>query len=136
MPNVTLERFDHIVFTVRNIEETCAFYARVLGLEVQEFEFAGRPRKALHFGNQKINLHEAGREIEPRAPHAAPGAIDVCFITEAPIDTVVAHLKDCGVAIEDGPGIRSGALGKMRSVYFRDPDGNLIEVSNYAEGGA
>ncbi len=133
MPTVSLERFDHIVFTVQSIDETCAFYTRVLGLTEQTYEFEGRKRTSLHFGQQKINLHEAGNEFEPKAHAPAPGAIDICFITRTPVDEVIAHLNDCGVAVVDGPGVRSGALGKMRSVYFRDPDRNLIEVSNYAE---
>lgn len=133
MSKISLERFDHIVFTVQSIDATCAFYARVLGLSVQTYEFAGTERKSLHFGEQKINLHEAGNEFEPKAHAPAPGAIDVCFITRTPIGEVVTHLNDCGVVIEDGPGVRNGALGRMRSVYFRDPDRNLIEVSNYAE---
>ena len=133
MSKINLERFDHIVFTVQSIEETCAFYTRVLGLSVQAYEFDGTKRKSLHFGEQKINLHEAGSGFEPRAHCPAPGAIDICFITSTQIDEVIARLRECGVAIEDGPGMRSGALGKMRSVYFRDPDRNLIEVSNYAE---
>lgn len=133
MSKISVERVDHIVFTVQNIEATCVFYTRVLGLTVQVYEFGGAKRRSLHFGEQKINLHEAGNEFEPKAFRPAPGAIDICFITSTPIDDVIAHLGDCGVAIEDGPGMRTGALGKMRSVYFRDPDRNLIEVSNYAE---
>ncbi len=133
MSKISLERFDHIVFTVQSIDETCAFYARVLGLTVQTYEFDGSERKSLHFGDQKINLHEAGDEFEPKAHRPAPGAIDICFVTSTPIDEVIAQLDDCGVAVVDGPGVRTGALGKMRSVYFRDPDRNLIEVSNYAE---
>ena len=133
MSGIGLERIDHIVFTVHSIEDTCAFYARVLGLTVQAYEYGGSVRKSLHFGEQKINLHEAGNEFEPKAHRPAPGAIDICFITNTPIDEVIAHLEVCGVAIVDGPGLRNGAIGNMRSVYFRDPDQNLIEVSNYAE---
>jgi len=133
MSKISLERFDHMVFTVRSIDATCAFYARVLGLTVRTYEFDGMKRTSLHFGEQKINLHEAGHEFEPKAHAPAPGAIDICFITSTPIDEVIAHLNGCGVVVADGPGVRSGALGKMRSIYFRDPDRNLIEVSNYAE---
>jgi len=133
MSGIGLERIDHIVFTVQSIEDTCAFYKRVLGLTVQAYAYGGAERKSLHFGEQKINLHEAGSEFEPKAHRPAPGAIDICFITNTPIDEVIAHLDICEVAIVDGPGIRNGAIGKMRSVYFRDPDQNLIEVSNYAE---
>ena len=136
MSGIGLERIDHIVFTVQSIEKTCAFYARVLGLTVQAYVYGGAERKSLHFGEQKINLHEAGNEFEPKARRPAPGAIDICFITKTPIDEVIAHLVVCGVAIVDGPGVRNGAIGRMRSVYFRDPDQNLIEVSNYAEADA
>lgn len=136
MSGIRLERIDHIVFTVQSIEGTFAFYARVLGLNVQVYKYGGSERKWLHFGEQKINLHQAGNEFEPKARCPAPGAIDICFITNTPIDEVIAHLEVCGIAIVDGPGLRNGAIGKMRSVYFRDPDENLIEVSNYAEADA
>lgn len=116
---------DHLVFTVRDIEATCDFYRRVLGMEVVAF---GEGRKALRFGNQKINLHQAGREFEPKAEAPTPGSQDVCFMADAPLKDVVRHLEACGVPIEEGPVGRTGAAGPIRSVYFRDPDGNLIEV--------
>lgn len=123
-----ITRLDHIVLTVRNLDATCQFYADVLGMEVVTF---GNGRKALHFGQQKINLHEAGKEFEPKALVPTPGSADLCFITETPISKVVEKLEQAGVTIEEGPVGRTGALGKITSVYFRDPDKNLIEVSNY-----
>jgi catechol 2,3-dioxygenase-like lactoylglutathione lyase family enzyme len=127
---VKLLRFDHIVLTVADIEATCAFYHRVLGMRV--VTFAG-DRKALAFGSQKINLHQRGKEFEPRAHAPTPGSADLCLIASTPVDEVVAHLRDCGVPVLDGPVPRTGALGPIVSVYFRDPDGNLIEVANHAE---
>jgi catechol 2,3-dioxygenase-like lactoylglutathione lyase family enzyme len=125
---VNIDRIDHVVMTVRNLGATCAFYSRVLAMEV--VTFAG-DRKALAFGRQKINLHQAGREFEPRANAAAPGTIDICLITTTPLAEVIEHLKACGVPIIEGPVLKTGATGPIRSVYFRDPDDNLIEVSNY-----
>ncbi len=123
-----ITRLDHLVLTVKNIDVTCDFYSRVLGMEVVTF---GEGRKALTFGNQKINLHEAGQEFKPKAQHATPGSADLCFITEKPINGVHAHLDSQEVAIVEGPVDRTGATGPIRSIYFRDPDMNLIEVSNY-----
>jgi catechol 2,3-dioxygenase-like lactoylglutathione lyase family enzyme len=127
----TIDRIDHIVFTVRDLDATCAFYEAVLGMTVATFEAEGTMRKALHFGQQKINLHQAGREFEPNAPRAAPGAIDICFVAAEPLDAIIARLRASGVAIELGPCERSGALGPMRSIYLRDPDDNLVEISAY-----
>ena len=123
-----IDRLDHLVLTVRDMEATCEFYAKVMGMEV--VTFAGG-RKALHFGAQKMNLHEYGNEFEPKADHPTPGSADLCFITQTPIAEVVAHLERCGVPIINGPVPRTGATGRIMSVYFRDPDQNLIEVSNY-----
>ena len=125
---IAIDRIDHIVITAFDVERTLDFYSRVLGME--PVTFAGG-RRALAFGRQKINLHQAGREFEPKALKPGPGSQDLCFITEMPLDDVIAELKAQGVAIAEGPVARSGALGPMTSVYFRDPDGNLIEVSNY-----
>jgi catechol 2,3-dioxygenase-like lactoylglutathione lyase family enzyme len=125
-----IDRIDHVVLTVQSIDATCAFYARVLGM--RPLTFAGN-RKALAFGRQKFNLHEAGREFEPKAARPTPGSIDLCLITSTPLDDVVAHLRRCNVEIIEGPVAKTGATGPIRSVYFRDPDQNLIEVSNYAE---
>ena len=123
-----VERIDHIVLTVTNIEKTCQFYSRVLGMEVVTF---GADRRALRFGEQKLNLQEKGRESPTRAKTPMPGAGDICFITQTPITDVVAHLEGAGVTIEQGPIERGGATGTILSVYFRDPDENLIEVSRY-----
>ena len=119
---------DHMVLTVRDMERTCDFYRRILGMEVTVFE---GDRRALAFGNQKINLHQAGAEITPNARAAAPGTGDLCFITETPIDEVVATLGEFLVPIEVGPIPQNGAQGPMTSVYFRDPDENLIEIARY-----
>jgi catechol 2,3-dioxygenase-like lactoylglutathione lyase family enzyme len=124
-----IDRLDHLVLTVRDVEATCSFYARVLGMQVVTF---GEARKALAFGRQKINLHQTGREFEPKAALPTPGSADLCLIADVALDDVTAHLAACGVTIVDGPVMRTGATGPIRSVYFRDPDGNLIEVSNYA----
>lgn len=126
-----IERLDHLVLTVRDIAATCAFYTRVLGMEVVTF---GEGRKALAFGQHKFNLHEAGREFEPKADKPTPGSADLCLIAQDPLDDVIAHLNACAVPILEGPVKRTGALGPILSVYFRDPDMNLIEVSTYGEG--
>ncbi|MCR8635556.1 VOC family protein [Paenibacillus radicis (ex Xue et al. 2023)] len=123
-----IDRIDHLVLTVKNIEATCEFYSEVLGMEIVAF---GGGRKALQFGMQKLNLHEYGNEFEPKASNPTPGSIDLCFITQLPLDDVMAHLHKHHVAIEEGPVARTGAMGPIRSVYFRDPDLNLIEISNY-----
>jgi catechol 2,3-dioxygenase-like lactoylglutathione lyase family enzyme len=122
---------DHMVLTVGDMERSCDFYRKVLGLEIAIFEGG---RRALTFGSQKINLHQAGEEIKPNAPAAQPGTGDLCFVTETPIDEVVETLNTFLVEIVLGPTAQNGARGPMRSVYFRDPDGNLVEVANYAEG--
>jgi catechol 2,3-dioxygenase-like lactoylglutathione lyase family enzyme len=124
-----IDRIDHFVLTVRDLDATCAFYSRVLGMEV--VTFAGG-RKGLAFGQQKINLHVAGHEFEPKADRPAPGSADFCLITHVPLEEVMAHLAACGVTIIEGPVPKTGATGPIRSVYFRDPDRNLVEVSNYA----
>jgi catechol 2,3-dioxygenase-like lactoylglutathione lyase family enzyme len=125
---ISIDRIDHIVITAHDVERTLDFYRRVLGME--PITFAGG-RRGLAFGRQKINLHQSGREYEPKALKPVPGSMDLCFITETPMDEVIAQLKAEGVAIAEGPVPKTGALGPMASVYFRDPDGNLIEVSNY-----
>lgn len=121
-----IRRIDHLVMTVVDIAATCSFYRRVLGMEVVRF---GEDRVALRFGEQKINLHQAGREFEPKAAHPTPGAIDLCLLASVPLDTFQAHLEKERVAIIEGPVERTGANGPILSVYFRDPDDNLIEVS-------
>jgi catechol 2,3-dioxygenase-like lactoylglutathione lyase family enzyme len=125
---MNIDLIDHVVMTVRSVDATCAFYERVLGM--QAVTFAGG-RRALAFGRQKINLHEAGREFEPKAHLAAPGTLDICLVTTTPLPQVIEHLARCNVTIIEGPVAKTGATGPLRSVYFRDPDQNLIEVSNY-----
>lgn len=122
-----IDRLDHLVLTVKNIAATCEFYSKVLGMKVITF---GDNRKALAFGSQKINLHEAGHEAEPKADRPTPGSADLCFITSVPLKEVAAHLGRCGAKIIEGPVKRTGAQGPIESVYLRDPDGNLIEISN------
>ncbi|MGV1790253.1 VOC family protein [Rhizobium sp. A37_96] len=124
---IRIDHLDHLVLTVASIDESCDFYARVLGMGIETF---GEGRKALTFGNQKINLHRAGHEFEPKAERPTPGSADLCFISDTPLDGIIAHLRAEGVAIEEGPVRRTGATGPILSVYFRDPDSNLIEVSN------
>jgi|SRR5579871_3290214 len=126
--NIQIDRIDHLVLTVRDIDVTCDFYANVLGMEAVTF---GEGRKALRFGQQKINLHQAGHEFEPKAAMPVPGSADICFITAAPLVEVMAHLNAQGIPILEGPVLRTGAVGPIRSLYLRDPDGNLIEIANY-----
>ena len=123
-----IDSIDHVVFTVKDIETTCAFYTKVLGMEVVTF---GESRKALSFGSQKINLQQLGRESTLRAEKPTPGSVDICFVTSVQLPDLVAHLNACGVNLIGGPVERIGARGLMISVYFRDPDMNLVEVSNY-----
>ena len=125
-----IERLDHLVLTVKSIPTTCDFYSRALGMEVVTF---GDNRKALAFGGQKINLHEAGHEVEPKAHRPTPGSADLCFITQEPLSRIIEHLNRLGIEIIEGPVKRTGAQGPIESVYLRDPDGNLIEISNYQE---
>ncbi len=119
---------DHLVLTVRDIEATCAFYKSVLGMTV--ITFSGG-RKALRFGSQKINLHETRKEFEPKAGQPTPGSGDLCFLIDSPLADFVVHLRTQKVSLVEGPVERTGAIGPIRSVYFRDPDANLIEVSVY-----
>jgi catechol 2,3-dioxygenase-like lactoylglutathione lyase family enzyme len=119
---------DHLVLTVRDIEATCRFYETVLGMRRERF---GDGRTALHFGPHKINLHQQGKEFEPKAERPTPGSGDLCLIAPGPIDAIVAHVESCGVAIEEGPVPRSGAQGPISSIYIRDPDANLIEIACY-----
>jgi catechol 2,3-dioxygenase-like lactoylglutathione lyase family enzyme len=125
-----IDRLDHLVLTVKNVATTCEFYSNVLGMDVVTF---GENRKALVFGRQKINLHESGREFEPKAHHPTPGSEDLCFITDTPLKEVIEHLHHYSVEIIEGPVKRTGSVGQILSVYFRDPDMNLIELSNYLE---
>lgn len=122
-----ISHLDHLVLTVSNIESTCHFYQTVLGFEVITFK---GDRKALKFGNQKINLQQQGNEFEPKALQPTPGSADLCFISDTPISEVVAHLNQLNIQIEEGPIERTGAMHPILSVYIRDPDQNLIEISN------
>ena len=128
-----IDRIDHIVITAHDVERTIDFYTRVLGMEA--ITVAGG-RRGLGFGRQKINLHQAGREFDPKALKPTPGSIDICFITDGSLEDVAAHLKAHDVKIAQGPVEKTGALGPMQSIYFRDPDGNLIEVSKYEDAGS
>ena len=132
---IEIARIDHFVMRVKDVDATCDFYAKALGMEVITFGRDGIgqngvTRRALRFAQHKINLHPDDTDWY-RAKDPRCGGEDFCLITETPVDDVVAHLKACGVEIEVGPSDRSGALGTIRSVYFRDPDGNLVEGSNY-----
>lgn len=121
---------DHFVLTVRSVEAACDFYQRVLGM--RRLDEPSRPT-ALLFGSQKINLHEVGRTFEPKAKTPTPGSGDFCLVAAVPLADIRASLEANGVAIEVGPVERTGARGRMMSVYFRDPDDNLVEVSEYLE---
>ncbi|MFC1856677.1 VOC family protein [Thermodesulfobacteriota bacterium] len=123
-----IKQIDHIVLTVKDVNQTVEFYESVLGMEKELF---GQGRMSLKFGNQKINLHQAGKEFEPKAEKPTPGSADLCFITEEKLATAIAHVTSNGVKIIEGPVKRTGAVGPIISFYFRDPDFNLIEVANY-----
>jgi len=127
-----VDRIDHLVLTVRDIEATTRFYERALGLEREFFRGPqGQPRHALRFGHQKINLQDATTDTPTKARTPTLGSGDFCLIAARPLEEVMARLEAEGVPIEAGPVARTGALGPMRSVYFRDPDGNLVEVAEY-----
>jgi catechol 2,3-dioxygenase-like lactoylglutathione lyase family enzyme len=126
--NMIIDRIDHIVLTVQNIEKTVEFYNNILGMNVVEFN---QGRKALTFGSQKINLHQKGREFEPKAHIPTCGSMDLCLITSTDINQIKRELKDKGIEIIQGIVERTGAVGNIKSIYIRDPDQNLIELSNY-----
>jgi catechol 2,3-dioxygenase-like lactoylglutathione lyase family enzyme len=128
---ITCDRIDHFVLTVASIDTTCEFYSRVLGMRVVEFESMGTRRVALAFGCQKINLHAASAVPDPNVLKPTPGAADFCLITSTPLAEVRSHLASERVEVILGPVSRTGATGKIESVYFRDPDLNLVEVANY-----
>ncbi|MHB8303834.1 MAG: VOC family protein [Acidobacteriaceae bacterium] len=121
-----LEHLDHLVLTVASIDATIDFYTEVLGMDVVTFE----GRKALAFGIQRLNLHQRGHEFNPKAAHPTPGSDNLCFLTNTPLDEVIGYMSEQKVHIEEGPVERTGAIGKLRSIYLRDPDRNLIEISN------
>lgn len=123
-----ISHLDHLVLTVADIATRCQFYQSALNFEVITF---AENRKALLFGSQKINLHEAGKEFEPKALRPTVGSADLCFVAETPLDEVIAHLQNRNINIIEGPIQRTGATGKILSIYLRDPDQNLIEISNY-----
>lgn len=125
--SITVSQLDHLVLTVASVEKSCEFYVGVLGMVHETF---GDGRHALKFGTGKINLHECGRLFTPYAERPTCGSADLCFITQTPIEAVIGHLKVRNVPIELGPVERTGAQGKLLSVYVRDPDGNLIEIAN------
>ena len=124
-----IDHLDHVVLTTARTEQCIDFYTRVLGMKFERF---GQDRMALKFGEQKINLHEKGKEFEPKATLAAPGTLDVCFIASVRLEDVIARLAACNVPIIEGPVMKTGAQGPIRSVYVRDPDGNLVEISERA----
>ncbi|MEV6860098.1 VOC family protein [Streptosporangium subroseum] len=126
-----IDRLDHLVLTVADLEAAVDFYTRILGMTPITF---GDGRRALAFGQSKINLHQAGQEFEPKATHPIPGSADLCLITTDPLEQVITELTAHGVPIEEGPVRRTGALGPIDSVYLRDPDGNLIEIGVYSSG--
>jgi catechol 2,3-dioxygenase-like lactoylglutathione lyase family enzyme len=125
---VSITGLDHLVLTVADVDRTIDFYQRVLGMRPVTF---GAGRHALEFGPSKINLHQAGHEFTPHAAQPTPGSADLCLVTATPLEHVVAHLRRQQLAVEEGPVPRTGARGPMTSVYFRDPDGNLIEIASY-----
>lgn len=122
-----VERIDHVVLSVADVDRTIAFYESALGMRAVTF---GDGRRALAFGDQKLNLHQSGSEFTPHANAPVPGAVDICFTTTTPLDDVIAHLRSIDVAMELGPVPKTGARAALRSIYLRDPDGNLIEIAN------
>ncbi|EXJ11934.1 VOC family protein [Nitrincola nitratireducens] len=124
-----ISHLDHLVLTVADIPTTVSFYEKVLGMKAVSF---GEGRVALKFGNQKINLHQLGNEFEPKAQNVGTGSADLCFITDTEFFEAMEHVRNQGVTITEGPVKRTGAKGSITSFYFRDPDGNLIEVSTYS----
>jgi catechol 2,3-dioxygenase-like lactoylglutathione lyase family enzyme len=137
---LTVQRIDHLVLTCRDVAATIRFYTEVLGLKAVTF---GNGRRALAFGRQKINLHPAGQVAEGGGGNVAaiaarptPGSADLCLIVAENADAIVAHLAVCGIPVEEGPVVRTGALGPIESVYVRDPDGNLVELARYVDEAA
>ena len=125
-----ISSLDHLVLTVKDIEKTVSFYTSVMGMQKEVF---GQGRVSLRYGEQKINLHEAGNEFEPKANRPTPGSADLCFITNTPLNEAMSHVKNCGIQIIEGPVKRAGTKSSLLSFYFRDTDGNLIEVANELE---
>jgi len=127
-----IDHLDHLVLTTRDRDACIRFYRDILGMQLETFRTPTEERLALRFGNQKINLHEWGKEFTPRAHVAAPGTLDLCFIASLPLEQVIARLKAASVPILEGPVMKTGAVSKLRSVYVRDPDLNLVEISEPA----
>ncbi len=127
MAGPLVRSIDHFVLTCANVEATVAFYQRALGMEAETF---GDGRRALTFGDQKINLHKAGAELKPNARVATAGSGDFCLLSDVPVTQIARHLEADGIDVFEGPVVRTGATGPITSIYFRDPDGNLVEVSN------
>jgi catechol 2,3-dioxygenase-like lactoylglutathione lyase family enzyme len=127
-----IDHIDHIVLTTRELNACIRFYTEVLGMKLERFRTPTEERMALKFGHQKINLHEWGKEFEPRAHVAVPGSLDLCFIAAVPLDQVISRLNQLQVKILQGPVAKTGAVSKLRSVYVRDPDLNLVEISEPA----
>lgn len=128
MPQIS--SLDHLVLTVADIDATLRFYRDCLGMTAEAFEAGGQLRQAVRFGDQKINLHQAGREFEPKSAHPMPGSADLCFLSQTPLADWMAHLTELSIPIEEGPVARTGARFALTSIYLRDPDQNLIEISN------
>lgn len=126
---IKIEAIDHLVLTVRDIDASCEFYSNTLGMEVITF---GNKRKALKFGRQKINLHQYRQEFEPKANQPTPGSTDICLISSQPVETIIDELNKQEISIIEGPVTKTGATGKIVSVYIRDPDGNLLEIGHYS----
>jgi catechol 2,3-dioxygenase-like lactoylglutathione lyase family enzyme len=126
-----IDHIDHVVLTTRDLEGCIRFYSQVLGMSLEKFQTPGATRLALRFGNQKINLHEWGKEFTPRAHVAAPGTLDLCFVASVSLEAVVEKLQKENIKILEGPVMKTGATGPIRSVYVRDPDLNLVEISVY-----
>jgi catechol 2,3-dioxygenase-like lactoylglutathione lyase family enzyme len=124
-----IDHLDHLVLTTRDLDGCIRFYTDVLGMQLERFRTPTEERLALRFGNQKINVHQWGREFTPRAHVAAPGSLDLCFIAAVPLEEVIAKLQAAGVPILEGPVMKTGAMSKIRSIYVRDPDLNLVEIS-------
>ena len=133
LDKLEIQSIDHIVMQAVNVPETIKFYTEILGMRHSEFQppAGGAVRQSLHFGAQKINLHDADSPFWPHAKNPASGSVDLCFITQQPLGNWQQHFANCGIVIEDGPVHKTGANGSLLSIYIRDPDGNLIEISNY-----
>ncbi len=124
-----IDHIDHVVLTTRDLPACMRFYSEILGMKSENFQTPTETRIALKFGNQKINVHEWGKEFSPRAHVAAPGTLDLCFIASVPLEKVIEKLEQSNVKILEGPVMKTGAVSKLRSVYVRDPDLNLVEIS-------